>query len=337
MRLAVCLLLAMGGVRAAHGAPAIQIDLVHTGSFTSALVQTGGLDPNGIDVGPLDHLRSGQAIGKVQRFDVAMSVAGLAADEDFWLVGISVEMGPGLSSAQNWAAASGTYDDDGLAGTPEIGHWDFGNGDFGTDPADLKVILVEASAGQSANRQYGEDPRPAGGGPDDLSFPTKLGEILVAWDGTTLPSTLSVVSAVSSPDSSPWGTYTANGQGMGQAAAQPFASFSGDSLEFDCIALLGDANNDGLVTGSDLIAVQANFGDIGPPHDGKLPGDANNDGLVSGSDLIAVQQNFAQALPRRTNTASSAPVPEPVAGLLPVLAVLTLRRCRRSAAEGGGA
>ena len=70
--------------------------------------------------------------------------------------------------------------------------------------------------------------------------------------------------------------------------------------------LFGDANNDDVVTGADLIAVQQNFAAMGPPNDGTLMGDANDDGLVTGADLIAVQQNFAATL-----TPSGAPVPEP--------------------------
>ena len=77
--------------------------------------------------------------------------------------------------------------------------------------------------------------------------------------------------------------------------------------------LRGDANNDGLVSGSDLIAVQQHFGKVGPPHDGTLLGDANDDGSVTGADLIAVQENFGKAL----NPA----VPEPATLLLFVLGV----------------
>ena len=61
--------------------------------------------------------------------------------------------------------------------------------------------------------------------------------------------------------------------------------------------LLGDANNDGQVTGADLIAVQQSFGiicsqDFPSPCDG----DANKDGQVTGADLISVQQNFGNVL-----------------------------------------
>ena len=81
--------------------------------------------------------------------------------------------------------------------------------------------------------------------------------------------------------------------------------------------LPGDANNDGLVTGADLISVQQNFGKVGPS---PLPGDANNDQSVTGLDLIEVQQNFGK-------TATVAVIPEPVA-LLPVLGLLGMIRPR---------
>ena len=55
----------------------------------------------------------------------------------------------------------------------------------------------------------------------------------------------------------------------------------------------GDANRDGVVTGTDLIVVQQNFG-LSVALDGPLDGDANNDGQVTGMDLIEVQQNFGQ-------------------------------------------
>jgi hypothetical protein len=120
--------------------------------------------------------------------------------------------------------------------------------------------------------------------------------------------------------------YVVNSSGQGQTQVEPIFNFSGDSLEFDCIALPGDANNDGLVSGSDLIAVQAHFGNAGPPNDGKLPGDANNDGLVTGLDLIAVQQNFGNALASRPPPSTA--VPEPGSSVLVGLAALTWLRRR---------
>ena len=85
--------------------------------------------------------------------------------------------------------------------------------------------------------------------------------------------------------------------------------------------LLGDANNDNQVTGSDLISVQQNFGKdyTNGACDGLGPGDANDDCLVTGADLISVQQNFGKTL--------ASPVPEPaVLGLLLVGGLSMLRR-----------
>ena len=86
--------------------------------------------------------------------------------------------------------------------------------------------------------------------------------------------------------------------------------------------LSGDANNDGLVTGADLIAVQQNFGNTGLAN-GLLEGDANDDGLVTGADLISVQQNFGKA--------AAVPVPEPAtaASLFVLVGLIGRRRTRR--------
>ena len=44
-----------------------------------------------------------------------------------------------------------------------------------------------------------------------------------------------------------------------------------------------------------LVAVQTNFGILGLAN-GLLPGDANDDGVVDGSDLVAAQTNFGNTL-----------------------------------------
>ena len=87
--------------------------------------------------------------------------------------------------------------------------------------------------------------------------------------------------------------------------------------------LLGDANNDGQVTGTDLIAVQQNFGNTGDT-DGLLLGDANDDGQVTGADLIAVQQNFGNTL-----APTPTPVPEPTGLVLLGLASAALLSRKR--------
>jgi hypothetical protein len=53
--------------------------------------------------------------------------------------------------------------------------------------------------------------------------------------------------------------------------------------------LLGDANNDGVVSAGDYSSVQGKFGNTGDPD---IPGDANCDGVVSAGDYSSVQANF---------------------------------------------
>ena len=95
-------------------------------------------------------------------------------------------------------------------------------------------------------------------------------------------------------------------------------------LEVINAILFGDANNDGQVTGADLIAVQQNFGNVGPPNDGTLLGDANDDGQVTGADLIAVQQNFGNVL-----GPGGASVPEPASLVVGALWLTLVRRARQ--------
>ncbi len=93
--------------------------------------------------------------------------------------------------------------------------------------------------------------------------------------------------------------------------------------------LPGDANNDNQVTGSDLVVVQQNFGNVDPndPINGLFLGDANDDGQVTGADLIVVQQNFGNTLGQ-----VNAAVPEPASiGLLALVSVGVLARRRRIA------
>ena len=87
--------------------------------------------------------------------------------------------------------------------------------------------------------------------------------------------------------------------------------------------LQGDTNNDGLVTGGDLIAVQQNFGNdyTNGACDGMGLGDANDDCLVTGQDVIAVQQNYGEV-------ANPAAVPEPAAIAIAMTLVALRGTCR---------
>jgi len=113
----------------------------------------------------------------------------------------------------------------------------------------------------------------------------------------------------------------------------------------------GDANRDGVVTGTDLIVVQQNFG-MAAALDGFLDGDANGDGQVTGMDLIEVQQTFGQVedwgddvvniltskIPNgtgqqindSTDRAVVAAVPEPATIALISAGLLFMRKTRRT-------
>ncbi len=73
--------------------------------------------------------------------------------------------------------------------------------------------------------------------------------------------------------------------------------------------------------------MQQNFGNVDPsvPTDGLLLGDANDDGQVTGADLIIVQKNFGNTL-----GPVGAEVPEPASVCLLTFAGLSamVHRCR---------
>ena len=79
-----------------------------------------------------------------------------------------------------------------------------------------------------------------------------------------------------------------------------------------------------------MIGVQQNFGASKPGPTGLSAGDANDDEVVSGQDLIAVQQNFGKAL------ASPVPAPAAITTLL-LASALTLRRTQRSSVGSNSA
>lgn len=109
--------------------------------------------------------------------------------------------------------------------------------------------------------------------------------------------------------------------------------FAGFVRYLDAVAVLfGDADNDLVVAGSDLLAVTNNFGNTGSD-DGLLLGDADDDGAVSGSDLLAVTNNFGSVLEAsNVEQATSQTVPEPCSHVLAIFAgLLYAANYRRSA------
>ena len=122
----------------------------------------------------------------------------------------------------------------------------------------------------------------------------------------------------------------AEAMGLGTLRSGTAGQFGADDLNaMDVLGRRwrGDANRDGVVTGTDLIVIQQNFG-ASAALDGLLDGDANDDGLVTGMDLIEVQQTFGQV--ESTDAAVVAAVPEPATIALMSAGLLFMRKTRRT-------
>ncbi len=199
-------------------------------SFDSALAPLGALPNNG----------AATPVGGYLQIEFRMTLAGAAADEDFWTAIFNVTPGPGLGNASGWmdpATAQGNgyyavapslaqFDSNGAALGGVQSHWQFGNADFGINPNDLQSIIVEAAAVEAANRQYGESARPAAGDIDALGWPTLIGTLVV--QRTALVPTDIAVSPIAG---SPWGMYVGNAAGAGTPIAQPGTSFTGGTIQ----------------------------------------------------------------------------------------------------------
>jgi hypothetical protein len=91
----------------------------------------------------------------------------------------------------------------------------------------------------------------------------------------------------------------------------------------------GDADGDGQIGFSDLVAVAQHYGNETSSF---KSGDFDSDGLVSFADLVTVAQHYGQVIVPEAPAAPGAEVPEPATGaLLAGAAMVLLRRQRRAA------
>ncbi len=79
---------------------------------------------------------------------------------------------------------------------------------------------------------------------------------------------------------------------------EQFTSFGGQAVDANSIlitrALVGDANLDGTVDNTDLVALLTHFGESGQT---QATGDYNGDGTVNNTDLVALLTDYGQSLP----------------------------------------
>ncbi len=125
--------------------------------------------------------------------------------------------------------------------------------------------------------------------------------------------------------------------------SERFTSFAGQPVDANSIivtrALAGDANLDGTVNNTDLVALLTHFGESGQT---QATGDYNGDGTVNNTDLVALLTDYGQSLPgsfslepgdtRETpGLEGAAPVPEAGALALLLSGLPLLMRKRRRA------
>ena len=126
-----------------------------------------------------------------------------------------------------------------------------------------------------------------------------------------------------------WADHTSYTGLMDEIRVQAYAMSGAEILEsyensyYALDFLLGDANQDGLVSADDYASVQANFGNTGAAGGG-LMGDANHDGLVSADDYASVQANFGNT------SGGMSGVPEPMTLALLICSTVGLLGRRKS-------
>ncbi len=122
-----------------------------------------------------------------------------------------------------------------------------------------------------------------------------------------------------------WGSYDGEFATLDLPGLEPGLVWNTTDLyntgEISITGLLGDANNDSMVSADDYGSVQLNFGDVG---DINILGDANLDGVVSADDYGSVQLHFGAMA-----GAGYVPVPEPATLSLLVIGGFAILRRRR--------
>lgn len=119
------------------------------------------------------------------------------------------------------------------------------------------------------------------------------------------------------------GTYGATGSGAGNILDEYFTG-AGIVTVASSSFLAADFNNDNSVNAVDFGIWKGGFGN--PTGQVKANGDANADGAVNGADFLIWQQQFGSG---PGGLAAGAPVPEPAAALLALLAAPLAGRARR--------
>ncbi len=178
-----------------------------------------------------------------------------------------------------------------------------------------------------------------------------------AWTGTGITSSTVAADAAAGTKYTLFHTTVGIFDNGAFPAGTAFTSFGGQPVDAGSIivvrALVGDANLDGTVDNTDLVALLTHFGESGQT---QATGDYNGDGTVNNTDLVALLTDYGQSLPGGMLLAaggggadaaadSAAPAAVPEAGTLAVLlaaapGLLRRRRggrklLRRPVATGG--